>query len=36
MSLRILQPFQNLESAVIGERAYRFFNRHIAILLIPN
>jgi hypothetical protein len=34
--LRILQPFQNLKPALIGERSYCFFNRHIAILLIPN
>ena len=33
--LRILQPFQNLKSPLVGERSDCPFNRHIAILLIP-
>ena len=35
MRLRVLQPFQNLEPPLVGERPDRLFNRHIAILLIP-
>ena len=34
--LRILQPFQNLKSTLVGERSDCSSNRHIAILLIPN